>query len=572
MLHRFRDPTRSLLNGTLGAANVQALAARYDDWVGRWHYALDPAGRRSAAQLRALKDSFRGQRCFIIGNGPSLQGMDLSPLRNEFTFGLNRIYLASEKMGFSTTFLVVVNPYVLEQCGDEIASQPSKTFVSWQHRGFLPADNRAVFFRAHHRPGFSQDVSRWLWPGATVTYAAMQLAYHLGFSEVILIGVDHSFVTSGEPGKLVTLQGGDPNHFDSAYFANGFRWQLPDLDMSELAYRLAQRHFAADGRHVYDATIDGKLTVFPKRAFESFFTPEQLRPSRPTASARLQPVQIAAGPAQSRHKIAPTTSRIDSLMDGKPELLKVLPRRAHKALRLLRTPLWRKALRHGVAATIEHEALPLRSSYGAVIDVGAHKGQFALYARARFPDATLYCFEPLDGPRHLLQRVLARDDALHVVAAAAGATPGKARINVSRRDDSSSLLEITHRQAAMFPGTEKDGNVETEVVALDSYFTGRDLTSPVLLKLDVQGYELEALRGAAGLLARVDSVLVECSFRELYAGQPLFDEVVAWLRGHGFALRAGNLSSTDPDGAWVQGDFLFERADDVKQPAAGQAA
>ena len=92
----------------------------------------------------------------------------------------------------------------------------------------------------------------------------MQLAYFMGFEEVVLVGVDHYFTTQGEPHAVVVGTGEDPNHFDPDYFGKGFKWQLPDLVGSELAYIRARRVFEADGRRVIDATVGGKLQVFPK--------------------------------------------------------------------------------------------------------------------------------------------------------------------------------------------------------------------------------------------------------------------------------------------------------------------
>jgi hypothetical protein len=99
----------------------------------------------------------------------------------------------------------------------------------------------------------------------------MQLAYHLGFQKVILIGVDHAFTTQGKPHETIVSQGDDHNHFSPNYFGRGFRWQLPDLETSEIAYRLARKAFEADGREILDATIGGKLTVFPKVDYASLF-------------------------------------------------------------------------------------------------------------------------------------------------------------------------------------------------------------------------------------------------------------------------------------------------------------
>ena len=99
----------------------------------------------------------------------------------------------------------------------------------------------------------------------------MQLAYYLGFKQVVLIGVDHNFTTQGKPNTTVVSTGDDPNHFNPGYFGKGFRWQLPDLETSEIGYRLAKDAYAKDGRELLDATVDGKLTVFPKVDFNSLF-------------------------------------------------------------------------------------------------------------------------------------------------------------------------------------------------------------------------------------------------------------------------------------------------------------
>jgi hypothetical protein len=110
-----------------------------------------------------------------------------------------------------------------------------------------------------------------IWEGATVTYVAMQLAYFMGFTTVILIGVDHSFKTQGPAHRLVVSEGADENHFHPEYFGKGVRWQLPDLETSERAYMKARAAFEADGRKVLDATVGGKLTVFEKIPYTGLF-------------------------------------------------------------------------------------------------------------------------------------------------------------------------------------------------------------------------------------------------------------------------------------------------------------
>jgi hypothetical protein len=227
-------------------------------------YTLASGGRRSRARLEELRNKYEGKRCFIIGNGPSLARTNLAPLRNEYTFGLNRGYLLFDRIGGPTTFLVAVNRHVVEQFAAELLAVPGTKFFSWHSRRHLPPRDDVILIRRSRSLTFSMDATRGAWEGATVTYVALQLAYHLGFHDVILIGVDHSFATPGPPNELVTSSGSDPNHFDPNYFGPGVRWQLPDLDTSELAYRLARTQFEAGGRIIRDATVDGQLTVFPK--------------------------------------------------------------------------------------------------------------------------------------------------------------------------------------------------------------------------------------------------------------------------------------------------------------------
>ena len=231
-----------------------------------------PVRRASIQQLADLKDSQRGQRCFILGNGPSLARTDISRLKDEYTFGMNRVYLAFPAWGFSTSYYLAVNSLVIEQCADDIRGLAMPKFLSWRSRELVQPSADAIFLHTTYtRPTFARDARGRLWEGATVTYVALQLAFHLGFETVILIGVDHHFTSQGRPNTTVTSQGDDPDHFDRDYFGKGFRWQLPDLATSERAYQLALDAYQAAGRQVLDATIDGKLTVFPKVEYDTLF-------------------------------------------------------------------------------------------------------------------------------------------------------------------------------------------------------------------------------------------------------------------------------------------------------------
>jgi hypothetical protein len=231
-------------------------------------------GKDNLRKLSNLKNSQAGKRCFIIGNGPSLRQTDLTLLQNEYTFGLNRIYLLFPELGFSTSYIVTINLLVIQQCLPEILAQPGLKFLPWILRKNYPdpiPPNVVLIHTEKFKPGFQPNACHPLWQGATVTFVAMQLAYHMGFEKVILVGVDHSFTTPGVPNATVVSQGDDPNHFSSNYFGKGFKWQLPDLVTSETAYQMARQAYEADGREIVDATIGGKLTVFPKIEYQTLF-------------------------------------------------------------------------------------------------------------------------------------------------------------------------------------------------------------------------------------------------------------------------------------------------------------
>lgn len=234
---------------------------------------LHPWRRASVCRIKAFKDIHRGERVFIIGNGPSLKHMDLSNLKNEFTFGMNRIYLLFPELRFTTSYFVSINDLVIEQCADEIAGLPIPKFVAWHaHHHFKTfPDDMMFLYTTYTGPGFAHNVTHRVWEGATVTNVALQLAFYMGFQQVVLIGVDHSFTSKGDANKTVVSTGDDPNHFSANYFGKGFRWQLPDLDTSEIGYQKARRAYRQAGREVLDATVGGRLTVFPKVDYNSLF-------------------------------------------------------------------------------------------------------------------------------------------------------------------------------------------------------------------------------------------------------------------------------------------------------------
>ncbi len=270
-------PIKQSLKKVIPETAWQCASNRYWAWYNRDRHLVarifSPEWMKNKQRLETWRDRFAGQRCFVVGNGPSLQRTDLSKLQNEFTLGMNRIYLAFEEYGFQTSCLVSVNDLVLEQCYQDIEALSLPKFVTWRARKYFNADSDTFFLDTDYTlpENFNGDATGRLYEGFTVTYVCLQLAYFMGFEQAILIGVDHNFATKGPANAVVTSQGDDPNHFSAQYFGKGFRWQLPDLEGSERAYRMAKQAYQADGRQILDATVGGKLNVFPKVDYDGLF-------------------------------------------------------------------------------------------------------------------------------------------------------------------------------------------------------------------------------------------------------------------------------------------------------------
>jgi len=169
-----------------------------------------------------------------------------------------------------------------------------------------------------------------------------------------------------------------------------------------------------------------------------------------------------------------------------------------------------------------------------VLDIGANRGMFSRCAHYLFPEAAIYAFEPLrDCYQELnsLKRVLKNFEAYNF---AIGAQDGRTIMRRSSYDYSSSLLEMGQLHKEAFPYSAGERLEEVEVRTLDRILNGKPLETPVLMKIDVQGYEKFVLLGAPRTVARTDCIVCEMSFKPLYKGQGLFHEVYHELISSGF--------------------------------------
>ncbi|MEO0487298.1 MAG: 6-hydroxymethylpterin diphosphokinase MptE-like protein [Pseudomonadota bacterium] len=214
----------------------------------------------------SLKDKHKGKPMLVVGNGPSLNKTPFDEFAHVPSIGMNKIDLLFEKTVWRPEVIVCINNIVAQQHQDVFAASDIPVFVGWKARRMMKAQNRDKinYIDLTASNDFATDGSRGFGSSATVSYIALQMAYWMGADPVIIFGIDHSFKFTGDKATYQKREGDDENHFHPDYFKSGSVWGTPDLDQSEVEYLLARRAFEADGRTVYDATIDGKLQIFPK--------------------------------------------------------------------------------------------------------------------------------------------------------------------------------------------------------------------------------------------------------------------------------------------------------------------
>lgn len=195
-----------------------------------------------------------------------------------------------------------------------------------------------------------------------------------------------------------------------------------------------------------------------------------------------------------------------------------------------------------------------------IIDVGANVGQFSVASSHLFKNVQIYGFEPVPESFEKLSKNVSKLDRVTIHALALGEQAGHIVFHVNSHSHSSSALPLTKHHLMAFPHAKEDKVITVPVTTLDNISNELNLVSPVLLKLDVQGYEANVLKGAVETLKSVDYVLLEASFKPMYEGELLFTEIVELMQDYGFKfLRPVDFLSDDKTGEILQIDALFQK-------------
>lgn len=260
--------------------NVEHTATHARAWI------KDPYVRAMRARLAALRGLYSGKRCFIMGNGPSLRKMDLDRLEGEFVWASNKAYMLFDRIRWRPSFYVSVDTRVVPDIACDIEKYiytiPGvKCFFPVHFRESQVLSSGSHVYWYHERAPivteardpyeiFTTSPQDWVSVVTTVTIAAMQLAVYLGFNPIYLIGCDTDYKVpdtvkfEGGNDFLLSTENDDPNHFDPAYFGKDSRWHQPKPENMILHYTKARKVCDDLGVQVFNATVGGKLEVFPR--------------------------------------------------------------------------------------------------------------------------------------------------------------------------------------------------------------------------------------------------------------------------------------------------------------------
>lgn len=451
---------------------------------------IDPA---SAARLRSLKDRYKGNRIFIIGNGPSLNRTPLRYLENEYTFAFNRAYLLYDRIKWRPTFYTALDWRVVPDVAREINGLTGSTFFFEERfRGIL-REGEDVFHYTHGMPPgttgneriFSTDISTGLRGAGSVVGAGIQLAFYMGFDPIYLIGCDLGYKVTetvqqegedrfgnGVKLHLTSTQDDDQNHFDPRYFGAGRRWHDPNVKRMVDGHKQCRTGIEAAGRRIYNATVGGELEVYDRVDFHSLF------------DASVKKGAYKEYPREDRAHVDET---------------------------------------HAIAHLLQHR----QGESHTMIDVGAHMGTSAVFFEPL--GWKIHCFEPDPDNRARLMAKYGKNPRIIIDPRAVSDKPATG-VSFFKSNESSGISALH-----AFRDTHQD-SAKVDVTTLADVVKDRGIKKIDFLKIDVEGYDFSVLKGVPWDVVMPE--VVECEFEDAKTVKlgHTWTEIAEYLRQKGYAI------------------------------------
>ncbi len=439
----------------------------------------------SQARLKGLKGVYSGERIFILGNGPSLMKTPLHLLKDEYTFGVNRIYLLRDSLGWMPTFYTANDWRVVPDNAPEINALTGSTFFFDERFRGLLREGSDVYFYAHGNYGwdpkaaFSDDMSLGVAGAGSVVGSAIQIAAHLGFSEIFLLGCDLGYRVLGTVAQegedrfgngvklhLTSTADDDPNHFDARYFGKGKRWHDPNVKRMIEGHEACLKGAIQLGKQIFNATVGGELEVYPRVNIWEVLSMDQ----------------------------PPRHSRDDACCVDE--------------------------------SAVVFELLDSDADDNFMIDVGAHHGHCTRpFAQAGWE---VHCFEPDEENRRYLQKNVSGFSKVKIDPRAVSdhAAHGETFYRSQQSSGISGLLAFH----------ESHENADSVSVTTLSEVFWDDTRHPRFLKIDVEGFDLNVLRGMPWDRMHPDVVLCEFEDAKTELLGHTYLDIADYLVGHGYTV------------------------------------
>jgi hypothetical protein len=230
---------------------------------------------QNAVALKKFKNKHLDMRCFIIGNGPSLNAYDLEKLKNEITFAFNRIYYIFERTDWRPNYYCSEDDKTIFKSKAEINNLKieNKFFpvnFPWDYKIHFNNANYYILKFGDRRtePKFSENIVKGIYWGNTVVYTAIQIAVYMGIKEIYLLGVDHNFQkTVNDKGEII-IDKTAKDYFSEKYNADNEDLYIPNIEVSTRAFTAAKKFADNHNIKIYNATRGGKLEVFERVNFD----------------------------------------------------------------------------------------------------------------------------------------------------------------------------------------------------------------------------------------------------------------------------------------------------------------
>ena len=434
-----------------------------------------PCSNADMKRLSALKNAFKGERIFILGNGPSLNKTPLELLKDEFTFVTNRFYLMFDRIGWRPTFYTATDWRVIPDIAHEINLLTGMIFFFEERfRGLLRADDEDIYWYTHtstispEEKRFACDLTNGCRGCGSVTGSAIQIAFYMGFSPIYLIGCDLGYkvgatVKQEGPDKfgtgtrlyLTSTEDDDASHFDKRYFGKDRRWHDPHVERMIEGHKQCKEGIERAGGRIFNATIGGELEVYERVDFTTLFPGPKQMLGKQLLHKIKKPIQV----------VYPVTR--SGVEDG---FLGPFGRCEHANLS---------------ETQIAFQLLKSTKS-GVMVDVGAHHGQSLLpFAKNGW---RVYAFEPDPKNRDILAEKVCGFPNVTVDARAVSNTSQRSVPFYSSEESTGiSCLRAFHNSHV------EAGAVDT--VTLHDFCTKQNISAIDLLKIDTEGYEMPVLSG-----------------------------------------------------------------------------